>query len=293
MDQVEPFALASTIRQLTEIWQLAASDGPGRLILPALQQALSRNAHTAVLSPEQVRHSNSESLEKIFGDAAFMSYDKLLIGLERCKAIGRVETLANDGYGTGFALPGRSLRPDWDDKLVFITNEHVISESFPDALPPSSAQVTFHALKGRGGKPFTTRVDRILSTSTGNGLDYTIVSLRKQPTGLHPIPIAPRLPSVTGTAQVFVIGHPRGGGMMFSLQDNKLLDHGYPSDARVHYRAPTEPGSLGSPVFNTSWELIALHHSGSAAMQKIREPGVYEANEGLWIQAIIAHAGTG
>ena len=287
---VEPFALASTLRQLQEIWGLSSTQGPGRLILPPLQQALARIGQTAMLLPEQVLQSSSESLEKIFGEAAFMSYDKLRIGLERCKAIGRVETLANDGLGTGFAVPGRSLRTDWDEKLVFVTNEHVISETFPDALPAASAQVTFHALRGRGGKPVTTRVDRILGTSAGNGLDYTIVSLRAQPKGVPVIPIAPRLPSVTGNAQVFVIGHPRGGGMMFSLQDNKLLDHGYPSDARVHYRAPTEPGSSGSPVFNTSWELIALHHSGSASMQKMHEPGTYEANEGLWIQAIIDHA---
>jgi hypothetical protein len=39
-------------------------------------------------------------------------------------------------------------------------------------------------------------------------------------------------------------------------------------------------------VFNTSWELIALHHSGSASMEKIHGAGVYEANEGHWIQAI-------
>ena len=73
---------------------------------------------------------------------------------------------------------------------------------------------------------------------------------------------------------------------MFSMQDNRLIDYGAPTDFRVHYRTPTEPGSSGSPVFNGGWELVALHHSGSATMNRIHGTGTYEANEGIWIQSI-------
>jgi V8-like Glu-specific endopeptidase len=84
---------------------------------------------------------------------------------------------------------------------------------------------------------------------------------------------------------VYVVGHPLGGGVSFSLQDNLLLDW----DQRlVHYRTPTEPGSSGSPVFDDQWRLIAIHHAGGSNMRKLNgKPGTYKANEGINILAII------
>ena len=248
---LEPFALASTLRQLKEVWGLRLMEAPGRRILPPLEQALSREAHTAIVTPQFVRESTTASLEKVFGDAAFISPEKLMLGLERCKAVGRVETSADEGFGTGFALPGVSLSNKLDGKYVFVTNAHVMSETEPDALRTTNAKVTFHSLLGAKGKPFQTSFLRILATSPPDALDYTVLTLKEQPKKLQPFPLAPTLPTVSGKAQVYVIGHPRGGGMMFSLQENKLVDHGAPSDSRVHYRAPTEPGSSGSPVFNS------------------------------------------
>jgi V8-like Glu-specific endopeptidase len=56
---------------------------------------------------------------------------------------------------------------------------------------------------------------------------------------------------------------------------------------RLHYRAPTEGGSSGSPIFNIQWKLIGVHHAGDRAMARLNgQPGTYEANEGIWIQAI-------
>ena len=77
--------------------------------------------------------------------------------------------------------------------------------------------------------------------------------------------------------------------MQLSFQDNILLDH---QDPKIHYRTPTEGGSSGSPVFNQQWELIGLHHAGSAEMNCLNgKPGFYEANEGMWIQTIIKKFG--
>jgi len=59
---------------------------------------------------------------------------------------------------------------------------------------------------------------------------------------------------------------------------------------RVHYRAPTEGGSSGSPVFNASaWEVIALHHKGGMlGMPKLNgATGTYAANEGISLASII------
>jgi len=259
---------------------------PGKYLLPPLERALARIGHTALVSPDVVQRPDESALEKVFGDAAFISLEKLKLGFERCKAVARVETPTSEGFGTGFAVPGGAIKTSWGKAFVFVTNAHVISTEVAGALAPRSARITFHALRDRNDKPFTTLCGDLLYSSPPDKLDCTVVRLKKQPVALERYQVAPKLPALDETAKVYVIGHPRGGGMMFSLQDNKLLDYGAPPDARVHYRAPTEPGSSGSPVFNVNWELVALHHAGSATMKKIKGKGAYEANEGISIQAI-------
>jgi V8-like Glu-specific endopeptidase len=61
-----------------------------------------------------------------------------------------------------------------------------------------------------------------------------------------------------------------------SLSAGVLFDHNAQSH-RLAYSAETAPGSSGSPVLLSSFELIAIHHHGQAAMN----------NHGICIQAII------
>jgi V8-like Glu-specific endopeptidase len=105
-----------------------------------------------------------------------------------------------------------------------------------------------------------------------------------------PVPVAAALPLADGKQRAYIIGHPRGRKLSFSIHDNFLLDH----DERVlHYRSPTEPGSSGSPVFNDDWELIGLHHRGSNHLRRLHgAEGSYPANEGIWIQAILRRTQT-
>ena len=100
-----------------------------------------------------------------------------------------------------------------------------------------------------------------------------------------PYPVAKKLPRVDEEQRIYLIGHPQGGNLSFSLYDNKLLDHESPL---IHYRSPSLGGSSGSPVFNQVWKLIGLHHAGGTKIKKLKgEVGTYEANEGLWISSII------
>jgi len=54
----------------------------------------------------------------------------------------------------------------------------------------------------------------------------------------------------------------------------------------LHYRAPTEPCSSGSPIFNEQWKLIRIHHAGGEAIRRLDGTGTYAANEGIWIESI-------
>jgi hypothetical protein len=118
-------------------------------------------------------------------------------------------------------------------------------------------------------------------------------------TGIPSLPLAAALPIIEDTARVYIVGHPGGRDLAFSFQDNELLDHEgpplgkvqIPGVCRLHYRAPTEGGSSGSPVFNSRlWQVIALHHKGGKiGMPKLNgKEGTYGANEGVSIQSIAA-----
>ena len=92
-----------------------------------------------------------------------------------------------------------------------------------------------------------------------------------------------RFPSPTTKA--FVVGHPASGALQFSLHDSMLLDV-CDYERLMHYRTPTEPGSSGSPVSNSRWEVVALHHAGAPNVRRLHGEGEYEANEGITLRSI-------
>lgn len=141
-------------------------------------------------------------------------------------------------------------------------------------------------------------VEAILKSSLPDRHDASLLRLKTKVTGIEPLPIARVLPELDETARVYIIGHPGGRELAFSFQDNALLDHEgpptgkpqIPGMCRLHYGAPTEPGSSGSPVFDASqWKVIALHRKGGRGMPKLNgKPDTYAANEGIAIQSIAA-----
>ena len=53
---------------------------------------------------------------------------------------------------------------------------------------------------------------------------------------------------------------------------------------RVLYQTKTEEGSSGSPCFNESWDVVALHHAGDASYEGFYNPAF---NEGIPISTIV------
>lgn len=72
-----------------------------------------------------------------------------------------------------------------------------------------------------------------------------------------------------------VIQHPRGRKKEVVVQQNTLTDV---HTNVIHYFSDTDYGSSGSPVFNNTWDLMALHHA--------RQPSE-NANEGIRIDKIV------
>lgn len=295
----DAFELASTLRQLTEVWQLSPTHEPGRRLIPILQAELLRRegGEVDVTASEAAHRAGGRAidltLERVFGSERFTTLTWFRKALERCRAVARVEERGefNEGVGTGFLVAGSSLHPDLPD-LVLFTNAHVLGDpdrpegKAPAALDPRSAAVTFRA--GDGAGAHSHEIAKVVWSSPPTVLDVTVAALASVPDDAVPLPLAAATPRLTATdepPQTYIIGHPRGKVQpMFSIRDNLLLGA---DDTRVHYRTPTEGGSSGSPVFNADWEVIAVHHGGGTHMAKLDGgTGTYEANEGIWITRV-------
>jgi trypsin-like peptidase/tetratricopeptide repeat protein len=293
--KADAFEFSSTLRQLEEVWNLpcalGADDKKNEEAVLSLLRAtiLERESGNVEKSAGDVRSElsklTSTDLERVFGVDRFSSLDWYRRGLTRCAGVARIGHEPTRGVGTGFLLMGAILHPTLGEELFLLTNSHVVSPGpeVPIAMRPADAFVTFEGLPGAERESWT--VKKLIFNSPIRELDATLLQLDRGVPGVEPYPIAPGLPDRDGKRRVYVVGHPQGGGVSFSLHDNLLLDW----DQRlVHYRTPTEPGSSGSPVFDDQWRLIAIHHAGGSDMRRLNgKPGTYEANEGINISAIV------
>ncbi|HRO48065.1 serine protease [Agriterribacter sp.] len=317
MPDVDAFEIASMLRQMKEIWRLDMHSEMGQMILPLLQAELLKReggsftidagmlqeqaemeAHISTayagITGKASDNKTMPKLEKIFGEDSFNTYRWYMTGANRCMAIARIGRDATKGLGTGFLVRGADLHESLGEELLLLTNAHVVSNNPGEkALQPDEAVVTFEVLD-KGAAEL--RIAEILWSSPINLLDASVLRFDKESLAIVKTltkditfyPLAKRLPAIQADAppeeRIYIIGHPAGGTLQLSFQDNLLLDY---EDPRIHYRTPTTGGSSGSPVFNQQWELIGLHHAGSEEMPRLHgKPGTYQANEGMWIQAI-------
>ena len=288
----DSFEIGSTLRQMEEIWRLEVDSEPGASIIPVLRAELLQKEGGGLTvdaksyQPGALAKKPSKDLEKILGSARYHSYKFMLRSIDCARAVARIESMPGHGFGTGFLVPADQLHKKLGGGFVLVTNSHVVSDDdeVKDALFPDDVTVTFQLLSEEGNSHEEYFVSEILWTSPPWKFDTSILKLQRNPEGVKPISVHPRLPVPDGEQRVYIIGHPKGGSLSFSIQDNVLIDH---DDPYLHYRTPTEGGSSGSPVFNAQWKLIGLHHAGSLEMPRLHgEKGTYEANEGIWIQSI-------
>ncbi|MBS0203673.1 MAG: trypsin-like peptidase domain-containing protein [Planctomycetes bacterium] len=282
----DAFELASTLRQLKEVWQLDTTSSPGSLLLPLLEARLLKRNGSQLSVPANLMSakpgSTPSGLEKVFGTDSYNTIQWYKRGLERCAGVARIENLNGQGIGTGFLIRGGDLKSDWGDEYLLLTNYHVLNVAgMSGALSPDRAIVKFHAMDQASKDGY--QIAAILDSSDANTFDFTLARLSPPISLPKPLPISTNIPDPTGNRRLYAIGHPLGGELSFSLQDNLLLDFLEP---RLHYRTPTDRGSSGSPIFDDTWNLVALHHAGDKQLQRLHGQGYYEANEGIWVTSI-------
>lgn len=213
-------------------------------------------------------------LERVIEASQLISSIYLSLGAERMRAVARIISESNRGFGTGFLISPRLL----------MTNNHVLE----DALMAARCRVQFDYVRAIDGTMGLTEIYRLLpneffltaEVKDGLNLDYTIVAIEATNTEGKQLSRRGFIPLVATSGKLIlgdlanIIQHPGGEAQQVALRDSKVVT---PLDDFIRYEADTQPGSSGSPVFNDLWQVAALHHSG--VPEEVR-PGVYRLIDG-------------
>jgi hypothetical protein len=201
--------------------------------------------------------------------------------LRRGDLLGRavVKIQREDGAcGTGFLVA-----PD-----VLITNHHVLPAEGIARKASVIANYEDHPASDVRGRPVVVTPSPATLFVTNPELDVTFCGVAGLAYLGH-IPLDRDSRTITRGEPVSIIQHPRGRPKEIALRDNRVnrID-----PIVIQYSCDTEPGSSGSPVFNTRWGLVAIHHASvlarscrEFARRRLEIDGRF-LNEGIRISAI-------
>ena len=259
---------------------------------PFLKSALATKEIDYSLSPDIDKISkwqdvSEETLEVLtMGRSTLLPVNFLARGVQKSKAVGKVEIKIGSNrvnVGTGFLFKVKGI-----NDLFFITNYHVIN----DRKDIDKTKVIFDYeldIDGNSVASKSFRIDenRAWYCSPVNEYDTTIFNLIDDHNELESYGyIELKEIEIAQNDFVNIIQHPGGEMKQISLYHNIVTNT---SERVVQYLTDTLKGSSGSPVFNSDWEVVALHHSGGG--KKPGEPelpeGIKSRNEGIFINKII------
>lgn len=240
-----------------------------------------------VSASEARRIERSGGPEAVQGDTIdFVDVSFLERGMLAARAVCRIVMRNGQGLGSGFMISPHLL----------LTNNHVIRSAA--AARGLLAEFDFERdLEGvpRAVSRFALDPERAFLTDDQDCLDFTVIAIGQRESGERELADFGYLPLSAARNKhqlgdfVNLIQHPDGRMKEAVVRENRLVSRPK-SGTVVHYVADTEPGSSGSPVFNVSWEVVALHHWGAPHRELIDEHGVRvprTVNEGIRVSAIV------
>lgn len=276
-----PYTLWYNILNYTDLNNLTEN------LVSVLQARFPTNPHLLAYS-EKIKYSLGPSmenvewkgkvdpgtLEKITGaHTTLLPISFLEAGLKKSRAVVRIQIKRAGSIeaGTGFLLKNN----------LILTNNHVI----PDESTADIALIQFdyeESLAGLAKQPTEFQLGKENGFATSVEDDWTAVRLKGDAnTAFGAIELKPA--SIRKDDFVNIIQHPGGRFKQIGMYHNMVT---FSNDKVIQYLTDTEPGSSGAPVFNSNWEVVALHHSGGM----LREPGTEQTllrNEGININKVI------
>lgn len=225
----------------------------------------------SVAPPDQVE-ARRRFLKRDLGDARLfeLTFERIIEGNElqpvnylqlgalAARAVCRIELIDVQGQRCGWAS-GFLIAPG-----VLLTNNHV----FPSAAMAGRSRAQFDVELDVFGadKPMAVfGLDPGALFYSDPALDFAVVAVA--PVGQKGEALADYgfLPLIDATGKVVdgewltIIQHPGGERKQVCVRENKLLTR---TAEVLWYSTDTQGGSSGSPVFNNSWQVVALHHKG-------------------------------
>lgn len=217
---------------------------------------------------------SASTLQKITAEKNTLLPIRFLeIGLNAAKSVARV-SIPRAGkveLGSGFLLAGN----------IFVTNNHVI----PDEATAKLANIDFNyelsinenpyaitRFHGAPGKGFLTckQADWTAMCLDGDAnQDFMAVELQDM--------------ELKAGDFVNIIQHPAGRYKEIGMYHNVVVSG---NRDIVQYLTDTEPGSSGSPVFNSDWKVVALHQSGGMLADHVVAGAKSLRNQGIHISRV-------
>jgi endonuclease G len=201
-------------------------------------------------------------LERLLGTNDLVDEFYLERALVAAHPVCRISIRAPSGHERGCAT-GFMVSP-----RLLLTNEHVFGSA--DEAAPSIVEFNYRFdIAGSPDQSYRFQLRPDLFFFNNEGLDFALVAVETQSIdegvalgtfGYH------RLINQTGKVLIkewmTIIQHPAGARRQYAIRENQLIENQDPDV--LWYMSDTAQGSSGAPVFNDSFQVVALHHAGVA-----------------------------
>ena len=259
---------ASPLLDAGDMWfqllEAAARQGRLRALLGAVEDANLRPkireltgdlevASPIILTPLQ-RSPQSDKLERIIGEeSTLLPITFLREAIEAASGVARL-VVSFKGASTRCCGSGVRIGP-----RSVLTAKHVVTSSSGAALEGIELQFGYER-PGKVGWRVGADLSRLAVTdgepSHSPACDWAVVRTL-EPIGDNYRPARFAQEGLQPNDRAYIVQHPRGEPKQIGMHHNWVLS----AEAHVlRYLTDTDHGSSGAPVFNSAWELVAVHH---------------------------------